>query len=164
MAGHAGHEKPLLLGLCTANRCRSQMFEAIFKHYDKDRFEVISAGTEATFVHPLAIKVLSEIGITAAGQLSKKICDLDIANDLIVLEDKAKNTSKYPLSKIIYVITLCCGAKQTCPAFPGKVPQEHWEIDDPDQYKGTTEELLPYFRATRDNIQARVKDFLKKRL
>ena len=153
-------EKNIVLGLCTANRCRSQMFEAIMKHFASGQFEVISAGTKATFVHPLAIKGLAEIGISTQGQISKKIVALDPVQDKLILADQNGQQIEYPLSMIKQVVTLCGGAKESCPLFPGKVHREHWPIDDPDQYSGNESEVLPYFRASRDDILNRVKIFI----
>lgn len=156
-------EKKIILGLCTANRCRSQMFEAIMKHFAAGQYEVISAGTKATFVHPLAIKVLAEIGISTDGQTSKKTAALDFDHNKLILLDQNQQQLEYPLSGITHVITLCGGANETCPLFPTKVQRNHWPIDDPDQYQGTEEEILPYFRASRDDILQRVKIFLSTR-
>jgi arsenate reductase (thioredoxin) len=153
-------KKTIILGLCTANRCRSQMFEAIMTHYGSEQFHVSSAGTKATFVHPLAKKVLSEIGISSEGQLSKKIISLNAEKDLLALEDEHKKMHLLPLSKISQVITLCGGANESCPTFPGNVTRTHWPIDDPDQYTGSEEELIPHFRVSRDDILARVKNLL----
>ena len=52
---------------------RSQMAEGLLRHLAGDRFEVYSAGTEATFVRPQAIEVMSEIGIDISGQKSKTL-------------------------------------------------------------------------------------------
>jgi phosphate transport system protein len=152
----------IIIGLCTANRCRSQMFEAILKHLSQGKFQAVSAGTKATFVHPLAKKVLEEIGIPVKDQMSKKIEKIDNTKKVLVLIDEANNKTEYPLEKIHYVITLCGGAKESCPMFPGKVNREHWPIDDPDQYKGTEEEILPHFRNSRDDIYKRVQDLLSR--
>ena len=51
-----------VLILCTHNSARSQIAEALLQHYGGADFEVHSAGTEATRVNPLAVKVLAEIG------------------------------------------------------------------------------------------------------
>jgi len=152
---------PIILGLCTANRCRSQMFEAILHHLVGDRFEILSAGTQATYVHPLAIKVLSERGINAQGLFSKQIESIDAKNDLLTLIGANGNKKQVFLSSLIEVITLCGSAKESCPVFPVKVKRDHWPIDDPDQYKGSETEVLPYFRAARDDIWARCEKWLK---
>ena len=48
---------------------------------------------------------------------------------------------------------------RSCPMFPGKIRREHWPIDDPDK-QGTESEIMPYFRIARDDIYARVKEYL----
>ena len=153
--------KPLVLGLCTANRCRSQMFEAIVRHLGDDKVEVISAGTNITSVHPLAVKVLSELGIKVSGQLSKKIKKIDTAKDELILLNHEGYLQAFKLSQLTNVITLCGGAKEVCPVFPVKVKKEHWSIDDPDSHKGSEQEVLPYFKSARDDIYKRVVEFLK---
>ena len=52
-----------VLFLCTHNSARSQMAEGWLRHLAGDRFEVASAGTEATRVHPLAVRAMGEVGI-----------------------------------------------------------------------------------------------------
>ena len=59
------------LFLCTHNSARSQMAEAFLRSLAGDRFEVASAGTEATRVHPFAMSVMSEVGIDLHGHTSK---------------------------------------------------------------------------------------------
>ena len=149
----------IILGLCTANRCRSQLFEAIFQHLAGDKFKVISAGTNITSVHPLVSKVLAEINIEVERQLSKKIATMNPEIDALVLLDEHGKKSEYHLSEIHSVITLCGGASEVCPMFPGKIRREHWPIDDPDK-QGTESEIMPYFRIARDDIYARVKEYL----
>jgi len=155
-------EKPIILGLCTANRCRSQMFEAIMRHLGQDRLDVVSAGTKATFVHPLAKKVLSEININCKDQFSKKIQKIDHQNDALVLADSTGNKIELKLSRINKVITLCGEADKSCPNFPEHIAKELWPIDDPDKYKGSEAEILPYFRKSRDDIFMRIEQLLKR--
>ncbi|GEM_PF-583293 len=154
------NKKSIVLGLCTANRCRSQMFEAILRNLAGAKVIAVSAGTKATFVHPLAVKVLKEIGVSVENQVSKSIHKLDFEKDELFLKDQNGNLHSYQLSDITHVITLCGGANETCPVFPGKVVREHWDIDDPDQHSGTEEEVLPYFRASRDDILSRLRKFV----
>jgi arsenate reductase len=52
--------------LCTYNSVRSQMAEGLLRHLGEGRFEVYSAGTEATRVRPEAISVMSELGVDIA--------------------------------------------------------------------------------------------------
>ncbi len=65
--------KPRLLFLCTHNSARSQMAEGVLRNLGEDRFEVHSAGTEATRVRPLAVRAMDEIGIDISGQESKTL-------------------------------------------------------------------------------------------
>ena len=60
-----------MLFLCTHNSARSQMAEGLLRNLAGDRFEVMSAGTEATHVRPLAVRVMDELGIDISGQESK---------------------------------------------------------------------------------------------
>ena len=50
--------KPRVLFICTHNAARSQMAEALLRHYAGERFEVLSAGATPTEVHPLTRQVL----------------------------------------------------------------------------------------------------------
>lgn len=122
------------LVLCTGNRCRSQMAHGILKHIHPDA-EVCSAGVRpASEVHPLAVKVMSEIGIDISGHYPK-------------------NVSEYLGQSWDYVITVCGGAKENCPSFTGKVAMRlHIGFDDPDAFTGTESEIIDEFRRVRDEI------------
>lgn len=62
-----------VLVLCTHNSARSQLAEGFMRALAGDRFAVQSAGTEATGVHPLAIRAMEEVGIDITGQSSKTL-------------------------------------------------------------------------------------------
>lgn len=127
-----------IIFLCTGNSCRSQMAEGFAKKILPKNMEIFSAGLEPKGVHPMAIKVMQEVGI-------------DIS------EQESKNISEIPLDKIDIVITLCGDAAERCPIFPGKVKRIHWEIEDPAKAQGSEEEVTKVFRRVRDKI----KDFLE---
>ena len=55
-------KKDKIIFICTGNACRSQIAEGLMRHLASDKFEVYSAGSRPTRVHPAAIKVMSEIG------------------------------------------------------------------------------------------------------
>ena len=122
------------LVLCTGNRCRSQMAHGILKHLHPDA-EVCSAGVRpASEVHPLAVKVMSEIGIDISGHYPK-------------------NVSEYLGQSWDYVITVCGGAKENCPSFTGRVTTRlHIGFDDPDAFTGPESEIIDEFRRVRDEI------------
>lgn len=123
------------LVLCTGNRCRSQMAQGILQRLFPEA-EVCSAGVRpASDVHPLAIKVMSEIGI-------------DISDHY------PKNVSLYIDQSWDYVITVCGGAKENCPTFLGKVGKGlHIGFDDPDAFTGSEELVMGEFRRVRDEIR-----------
>lgn len=126
-----------ILVLCTGNSCRSQMAEAFLKSFDK-KLEVFSAGTNPEEkVHPKAIQVMKEIGISLDGQKPKLVDD-------------------FIKESFDYVITVCDNAKETCPVFIGKVKHQiHIGFEDPAEATGTDEEILNKFREIRDKIRDR---------
>ena len=124
-----------ILFLCTGNSCRSQMAEGFAKKMLPKNMEIFSAGLEPKGVHPMAIKVMQEVGIDISKQ-------------------KSKNISEIPLVKISTVITLCGDATERCPIFPGKVKRIHWELEDPAKAQGSEEENTQAFRKVRDKIKS----------
>ena len=129
--------KKRILFICTHNSARSQMAEGLLRHLGGDRFEVYSAGTEATRVRPLAIEVMRELDIDISGQQSKTL-------DSYVGE---------PFDK---VITVCDTAAEACPIFPGAREQLHWSFPDPSQAIGSPEEQRAVYQSVRDTIRARI--------
>ncbi|MDD5559323.1 arsenate reductase ArsC [Candidatus Methylomirabilis sp.] len=130
-----------VLFLCTHNSARSQMAEGLLRALAGDHFDVASAGTEATRVHPLAIQAMQEIGIDLTGHSSKTI-------------------DAFLGQSWDYVITVCDNANECCPIFPGKTTRLHWSFDDPSQATGTDEDKLRTFRRVRDEIHAKLRDWL----
>ena len=128
-----------ILILCTGNSCRSQMAEGFLKSFDSS-INVYSAGTNpADSVSSKAIEVMNEIGIDIGG-------------------GKPEDVSKYLSEQFDYVITVCDNAKETCPAFFGKVGRTlHIGFEDPADAVGTEQEILSVFRKVRDEIK---NDFL----
>ena len=107
-------------------------------------FEVASAGTEATRVHPLAILAMEEVGIDLRGHSSKTI-------DAFLGE------------RWDYVITVCDSANERCPMFPGGTTRIHWSFDDPSQATGTEADRLETFRRVRDDILGKLHHWLADR-
>ena len=106
-----------VLFLCTHNSARSQMAEGLLRQLAGDRFEVASAGTEATRVHPLAIRAMRDVGVDISLHTSKTVDSL---------LDRPWD----------YVITVCDSANERCPLFPGRTTRLHWSFDDPSQATG----------------------------
>jgi arsenate reductase len=137
-------EKPVVLFLCTGNTARSQMAEAFLKRYAGDRFAVYSAGYEPTEINPYTLKVMAEAGFDLGGQYAKGVRDF--------------------LGKmhIRFLIIVCSQAEKTCPKiFPGVVARLFWPFEDPAAVSGTEAEKLTRFREIRDQINDRIKTWLK---
>ena len=133
-----------VLFLCTHNSSRSQMAEGLLRARGGQRFAVSSAGTHPRAVHPLAIRVMREIGIDiseAAGY-------------------RAKSLNEFIGQPIDLVVTVCDDAAEECPFLPGARHQVHWGFPDPSAATGTEDERLTVFRSIRDAIAARIEEFL----
>jgi arsenate reductase (thioredoxin) len=139
-AAEAG-DRSRVLFLCTHNSARSQMAEGLLRALAGDRFEAMSAGTEATRVRPLAVRAMGEMGVDISGQESKTL-------------------DWYLKEPFDYVITVCDDANEACPFFPGAVNRLHWSFEDPSKAEGTEEERLAVFRSVRDLIRERIEDDL----
>ena len=127
--------KPTVLILCTGNSCRSHLAEGILRAAAGNFLNVQSAGSKpAGYVHPLAIRVMKEIGIDISAHHSKHM------NDFLK-------------QQVETVVTVCGNADQACPIFPGQTNRHHWGFDDPAHATGTDEEKLVVFRRVRDQIK-----------
>jgi arsenate reductase len=137
-------EKPRVLFLCTHNAARSQIAEALLRKYAGHRFEAMSAGLEPTDVHPLTRQVLEEIGVDH-GPL------------------RAKGTREFlGRTSVRYAIIVCQRVEAGCPqVFPFAVRTLHWNFDDPAEPQGSAELQLGKFRRVRDEINARIKAWLR---
>ena len=133
--------KTRVLFLCTHNSARSQMAEGLLRHLAGDRFEVMSAGTEATLVRPEAMRAMAELGVDISGQESKTL-------------------ERYLGEPFDYVVTVCDAANEACPVFPGAKSRLHWSFRDPSEATGDEEERLGVFREVRDEILARIEEEL----
>lgn len=132
--------KKRVLFLCTHNSARSQMAEGLLRKMGGEQFEVFSAGTEETRVHPMAIEAMREIGIDISGQRSKTL-------------------DTYSGQQFDYVITVCDRANESCPVFPSDTQRIHWSFDDPSAVTGTDEQRLRAFRNVREGVQHRLRMF-----
>ncbi len=129
-----------VLFLCTHNSARSQIAEALLRHFGKGDVAAYSAGTEVTRVHPMALAVLAERGIASDGLASKHL--RDFAN-----------------RRFDVAITVCDRARDTCPVFPGAAERLHWSFPDPSAVEGTDTEKLDAFRAVLRGLEARILPF-----
>jgi len=117
------------------------MAEALVNHDLGNHFEAYSAGTDPKPPHPLAIRVLQEIGIDQSTARSKSM-------------------DEFAGQSFDFVITLCDSANESCPLFFGGVQRAHLGFDDPAMAEGSEEERLAVFRRVRDEIRTQVEAFL----
>lgn len=130
-----------ILILCTGNSCRSQMAHGFLQSFDPDLI-VCSAGTEASGkLNQKAVEVMAETGIDISHHTSDSI-------DLYLGEEWD------------YVITVCGGANEACPAFIGKVKHRlHIGFDDPSHAVGTPEFVHSEFIRVRNEIREAFRKF-----
>jgi len=129
--------KTRILFLCTGNSCRSQMAEGWANHLGGAVLEARSAGIEAHGKNPRAIAVMREAGVDISHQESTRLSDemLDWAELLV---------------------TVCGHADEHCPVVPPDKKKIHWPLNDPAKANGSDNEIVAVFRATRDEVRARV--------
>ena len=134
-------DKKKVIFICTGNACRSQMAEGLLRHMAGNKFEVYSAGSHPSHLHPASVAVMAEWGIDIARHTAEPIDD-------------------YLETGIDIAITVCDNAQQSCPTFPGNVEQIHWGLDDPYHGWGADPQNLPPYRETRDELKKRIEGFL----
>ena len=129
-----------VLFLCTGNSCRSQMAEGWARQLKADAIEPYSAGVDPHSLDPRAVRVMAEAGVDISGHRSKNVSELmDIPFD--------------------YVVTVCSGALESCPMFPGESKVVHVGFDDPPKLARearTEQEAMDQYRRVRDEIRAYV--------
>lgn len=133
-----------VLVLCTGNSCRSQMAAGLLRNKASEHFNVYSAGTKpADAVHPLAVEVIGELGIDISDQ-------------------RPASVTKYlGTLHVNYLLVVCSGAHEHCPrVFPGMQTKLFWPFDDPAKFEGSPEAKIEKFRAVRDEIAARIDQWL----
>ncbi len=135
-----------VLILCTGNSCRSQMAHGFLQSFDPS-INVCSAGTEASGkLNHKAVLVMDEIGIDISSHTSDSV-------------------NKYLNDEWDYVITVCGGANESCPAFVGKVKHRlHIGFDDPSHAVGTDEFIMSEFYRVRDEVKKGFFDFYLKNI
>lgn len=116
------------------------MAEGFARYYAGGSIEVESAGTHPIGINPNAVWAMNEAGIDISHQNSDLLTD--------------KN-----LGKFSYVITLCGDARDSCPALPSHVRNEHWSLGDPAKITGDPSDLIEVFRIIRYQIEVRVRSF-----
>ena len=118
------------------------MAEGWARQLGGDAVTARSAGIEAHGRNPRAVAVMREAGVDISGQEST------------VVDDEM-------LRRADVVITVCGHADEHCPALPPGIPKHHWPLTDPAKATGSNDEIMREFRATRDEIERRVRTLLE---
>ena len=129
-----GADPQRVIFVCLHNSARSQMAEGMLRAWGGDRFDVSSAGIEASIVRPEAIAVMDEVGIDISSQTSKSV---DRSPAVLRLAHHRLRRSE-----------------RSVPDHPGVRQLAHWSIDDPAKVEGDEAKRLDAFRtrATRDRV------------
>jgi len=127
-----------ILIVCTGNSCRSQMAEGLVNALWGDKWKAFSAGTKPGGLNPKAIAAMFEIGIDISSYQSKHV-------------------SQFAGESFDIVLTVCSGAKDECPLFPGGGKRLHFPIPDPAPFTDLPDDrALPHFRQARDMLRERL--------
>lgn len=135
------HTAVRVLFVCDGGTARSRMAEGLLRRLGGERFEVHSAGVEAEPLTPLAVEVMSELGIQLDNSPTAALNDFE----------------ETPFD---YVITLCGEARSACLAFPRDAHNLHWTVFDPDQVQGTDEERRAAYQQARDELHRQIENWL----
>lgn len=132
-----------ILYICTHNRCRSILSEAITNRLAPGRLQAFSAGSQpAGVVHPLSLKYLAEKGIPTESLKSQSWDDFESEQPDIV-------------------VTVCdSAASESCPVWFGDAAKIHWGLPDPSKLEGSEPVIRDAFMAVMQTIEQRVQKLL----
>lgn len=134
-----------VLFVCIHNSARSQMAEAFFNLYaTRTEDTAQSAGITPGKLNPYVVRAMAEKEVDISHNPTKAVFDL-------YKEGK----------KFSHVIAVCDESSEHCPIFPGVHKVITWSFQDPSKFTGSDEEIMQKVRIVRDEIEARVKNFLQ---
>ena len=128
-----GDARATIAFVCTGNAARSQMAEALMRHYHGQRFRALSAGTDPQGVHPMTVQAMAAMGIDISAHRSTHV-------DILRGKD------------LDYVITLCDSASASCPTLAARIARRHCPFPDPAAFQGARPEVLAAFCRVRDML------------
>jgi protein-tyrosine-phosphatase len=132
-----------VLFLCTGNSARSIMAEALLNRFGRGRLRAFSAGSHPKGqVHPLALQLLQERGISTNGLRSKGWDEFAAAGAPVMA----------------LIINVCDNAAgEVCPMWPGQPTTVHWSIQDPAAVEGSETERLRAFERAARALETRIR-------
>ena len=133
-----------ILFVCTHNRCRSILAEAVTNHYGDGLISACSAGSSpAGQVHPLTLAALQRHGIATSGLSSKSWDDVEDAGADVV-------------------VTVCdSAAQETCPVWFGDAHRVHWGLRDPSAINRSDAEVVQAFDETIELLADRIRNLVR---
>lgn len=140
---HSIRPTATLLFVCTHNRCRSILCEALARHLSGGRVAAYSAGSQPSgAVHPDTLAQLAKRGIDTRGLRSKSWDEF---------EELAPDA----------VITVCdSAAGEVCPLWMGRAARVHWGLRDPSRVDGPAQERAEAFDRVIATIEERLERLL----
>jgi arsenate reductase (thioredoxin) len=135
-------KRPKVLFLSKSDSTRSLMAEGFLRNLSGNYFLAASAGIEPGEPDPLALEVMSEIGIDISQENPKSVPE--------TFKDYFR-----------YVVTIYDSDKERSPIFPFTRKLIRWSLPDPERVEGSAEERKEAFRRVREEIRAKTQVFLE---
>jgi arsenate reductase len=136
-------QTPKVLFLSRGNASRAQMAEGFLRVLAGDRFIPRSAGTESLDVNPLALEVMSELGIDISAQQPRDIPSL------------FRETFRC-------AVTMSDAPRERYPVYPFTRNLQKWSVPDPEVATGGPDARKKAYRQARDEIKGRVEELIGK--
>lgn len=134
-----------VLFVCIHNSARSQMAEAFLNHLGQGKFVAESAGIEPGKLNPIVVDVMAEEKIDISQNAT---------NSVQQFIDEGREYD--------YLMTVCDEASaERCPVYPGVGQRVHIGFEDPSSLAGSPEEKKQRTREIRDQIKARIVEFIQ---
>ncbi len=104
--------------------------------------------------------VVRSAGTEASGKLNQKAVAVMKEEGIDIAHHTSDSVEKYLNEDWDYVITVCGGANESCPTFPGKVQHRiHMGFEDPSDALGSEEFVWGEFRRVRNLICKEFRSF-----
>lgn len=129
-----------ILVACGQNAVRSPMAAALLRQHFGSRVYVASAGVRAGELNPLAVEVMTEIGIDISGHEPRTFTDLDDTSfDLVISLAPEAHHHAVEMTRTM------------------AIEATYWPTPDPTIEAGNRNQQLEQFRAVRDMLLERIR-------